>query len=228
MPKNKEKVDTLILSDLHLGFKFSRAQEIIETIKKYDFDRLILNGDIFEDLNFNRLQVEHWQVLSFLRRLSENKEVIWIVGNHDGRAETLSHLIGVNVYNKFVWWSGGKKFLAIHGHQFDRFMHENLFLSGIAEFFYFLIKRIETRNQLVSGWIRRTNRSWMRMSDDVARRALRYAKLRRVNYIFCGHTHIAMQEKDKKTNYYNSGCWIEYPANYITITKLKVTLHEFK
>lgn len=224
----KEQVDTLIVSDIHLGFKFSRAQELVETIKKYDFGRLIINGDIFEDLNFNRLQTEHWQVLSFLRKLSMSKPVIWIVGNHDGRAEILSHLMGIEVYNKFTWWSHGKKFLAIHGHQFDRFMHENLIISSIAEMIYFFIKRIEAKGKSISKWIRYNNRSWLRMSDDVAKRAIRYAKLRRVDYIFCGHTHIAKHQKSKRVEYYNSGCWTEYPANYITIARNRVKLHEVK
>ncbi|MFH1412519.1 MAG: UDP-2,3-diacylglucosamine diphosphatase [bacterium] len=228
MARKKEKVDTIIVSDIHLGFRFSRVKEFLEILKSYDFERLILNGDIFEDLNFNSLTTEHWQALSYLRQLSQAKKVIWIVGNHDGRAETLSHLIGVDVYTKFTWWSNGKKFLAIHGHQFDRFMHENIFISKIAEFIYIVIKRIESRSKLISGWIRKNNRNWLRISDDVAKRAARYAKLRRVNYIFCGHTHIAVHKKIKKIHYYNSGCWTEYPSNYITIKKSKVKLHEVK
>ena len=52
---------------------------------------------------------------------------------------------------------------------------------------------------------------------EVAKGAVRYARLRRIDCIFCGHTHIAMHKKVKKIDYYNSGSWIEYPANLITI-----------
>ncbi|MFH0951067.1 MAG: metallophosphoesterase [bacterium] len=226
---NKPKVDTLIVSDIHLGFHFSRAQDVLEVLKKFDFDQLILNGDIFDDLNFNRLSAEHWEVLSYLRQLSQSKNVIWIVGNHDGRSETLSHLLGIEFTNRFIWWSHGKKFIAIHGHQFDRFMHEDFILSSIAEFFYFkIIRRLESRARGFSRWIRRTNRSWQRNSEEVAKGAIRYARLRRAQFVFCGHTHMPWHKQSKKVQYFNSGCWIEYPAHYITIKGTQVKINEVK
>ena len=226
MAKKRPNIDTLIISDIHLGFRFSRAADVLKVLKGYNFEHLILNGDIFEDLNFNRLHSEHWEVLSYLRHLSKSKEVVWIVGNHDGRSETLSHLLGINFCNKYVWWSNGRKFLAIHGHQFDRFVSKNLIISSLADFLYILLKRLENKNQVISQWIRHHNRSWLRMSKDVARRAIHYARLRRVDCIFCGHTHQAYHLKSKKVEYYNSGCWTEYPANFITIKDGKIKLRE--
>lgn len=228
MSGKKIKVDTLIVSDIHLGFHFSRALDLVRTLQTYDFDRLILNGDIFDDLNFNRLPLEHWRALSYLRELSQSREVIWVIGNHDGRADILSHLIGVQVHQKYIWWSGDKKFLAIHGHQFDRLMTENVILSHLAELTYNFIRRIESNNRSISAWIKRANRSWLRLSQEVARGAMRYARLRRADYVFCGHTHVAMIKKNKTGQYYNSGSWIEYPANLITIKAGQIKIVEVK
>ena len=41
-----EKIDTLIVSDIHLGLDLSRPKKMLEAIDKYKFKRLILNGDI--------------------------------------------------------------------------------------------------------------------------------------------------------------------------------------
>ena len=39
---------TLLLSDLHIGFRFSRASDILRVLNLEKFDRLILVGDIFD------------------------------------------------------------------------------------------------------------------------------------------------------------------------------------
>src|SRR5215467_6264425 len=44
--------NTLILSDLHLGAETSHAREATSLLKEKRFERLILLGDIFADLNF--------------------------------------------------------------------------------------------------------------------------------------------------------------------------------
>ena len=49
-------IDTLILSDLHLGADMSRAREALRVLRRNKYRRLILLGDIFADLNFGRLK----------------------------------------------------------------------------------------------------------------------------------------------------------------------------
>ena len=51
--------DTIILSDLHLGSEVSRAGDALRLLKQCCFERLILLGDIFCDLNFGRLKRDH-------------------------------------------------------------------------------------------------------------------------------------------------------------------------
>src|SRR5438105_2323753 len=131
---------TLIISDLHLGSDLSRAREALAFLQSRKFSRLILLGDIFSDLNFRRLTKEHWRFLSYIRKLSNPRrkiEVVWVEGNHDhGLAEVMSHLVGVPVYQQYAWEESGKRNLAIHGHQFDRFVINNYFLSRVGEFLY--------------------------------------------------------------------------------------------
>jgi UDP-2,3-diacylglucosamine pyrophosphatase LpxH len=220
----KTKVDTLIISDIHLGFKFSRVAKLIAVLDGYRFKRLILNGDIFDDLNLTRLNSEHWEVLSLFRHLSKYAEVVWVIGNHDGRADILSRLIGVNVHNDYVWSAGKKKCLAIHGHQYDRFISQNPIISGLASVLFYFLKRFEGKNEIITDWIKKHNRSWLRLSDEVASGAIKYAKTRGANYVFCGHTHLARKLELSGIKYWNSGCWVESPSHLITLKGEQVVL----
>lgn len=230
MPKGgrKIKVDTIIISDIHLGFKFSRVEKIVEVLEGYRFNRLILNGDIFNGLNLKRLNSEHWAVLSLFRHLSKFSEVVWIVGNHDGRASVLSRLLGINVLNEYQWPAGSKKCLAIHGHQFDRFMSDDPILGKLAAGLFIFLKMFEGQSGFMTDWIKRNSRSWLRLSDEVAYKAIRYAKTKKVDYVFCGHTHLARTLELYGIKYWNSGCWVEHPAHMILIKGEEVTLKAIK
>ena len=224
----KTKVETVIVSDIHLGVKFSRVEKLVEVLESYDFDRLILNGDIFNGLNFKRLNSEHWAVLSLFRHLSKYKEVVWIVGNHDGGASLMSRLLGINVHSEYMWQAGRKKCLAIHGHQFDRFMSEDPILGKVAAALFIIIKIFEGKNQFMTDLIKRHSHSWLRLSDEVAYKAIRYAKAKGANYVFCGHTHLARTLELYGIKYWNSGCWVEHPSHLITLKGEEVKLVQIK
>ena len=119
----------MILSDLHLGSEVSRARDALRLLERHYFERLILLGDIFCDLNFGRLKKDHWRLLSYIRKLSNPKrgiEVVWVEGNHDhGLSLVMSHLVGIKVYQQYVWEYRGVRHVAVHGHQFDRFFTDN-------------------------------------------------------------------------------------------------------
>ena len=95
-------LDAVILSDLHLGSGNSEAKRVCEFLERIVegeliTPRLILNGDVFDSIDFRRLNKNHWKVLSLLRKLSDQIEIVWLAGNHDGSAEIISHLLGVIV-----------------------------------------------------------------------------------------------------------------------------------
>ena len=82
----KKETETLLISDIHLGSDLSRPDALLATLKQYTFRRLILLGDILDDMNFHRLPANHWELLAYLRTLCEperNIEVVWVEGNHD-------------------------------------------------------------------------------------------------------------------------------------------------
>jgi UDP-2,3-diacylglucosamine pyrophosphatase LpxH len=223
--------DTLILSDLHLGSEVCRARDATRMMMENSFRRLILLGDIFSDLNFGRLKKEHWKFLGYIRKLSNPKrgvEVIWVEGNHDhGLTNVMSHLVGVKVYQEYVWHYAGLKHMAIHGHQFDGFQVNNLKLSSIGTSLYLQLQKLDLKGKPFARLIDRLNTHWLRMSPKVASGALTHARERGVDRIFCGHTHAAMHAEQDGIQYYNSGGWTDSRATYLTVSTKGVEIHDY-
>ena len=222
--------DTLILSDLHLGAETSRAGGALRVLKENQFRRLILLGDIFADLNFRRLTKEHWKFLGYIRKLSNPKrgvEVIWVEGNHDhGLTEVMSHLVGVRVYQEYEWEYAGLRHLAIHGHQFDRLLANNLRLNYFGTLLYLQLQRLDVKGKPLARLIDRLNTRWLRLSSKVASGALFHARLHHVDRIFCGHTHEAVHEERDGHHYYNSGGWVDSVGTYLTIDEQGVQIQQ--
>jgi UDP-2,3-diacylglucosamine pyrophosphatase LpxH len=223
--------DTLILSDLHLGSELSRAREALTLLQSVRFKRLILLGDMFSDLNFRRLTKEHWQFLGYIRKLSNPKrkvEVVWVEGNHDhGLSNMMSHLVGVPVYQQYVWEFDGIRHLAIHGHQFDRFVVNNAFLSRFGEWAFQHLQKLDSKNKTFTRYLDRLNTRWLRLSDKVSDGALGYAKTGNASRVFCGHTHVALHRERDGIVYYNSGSWVDPRCTYITVDVEGVVIHEY-
>ncbi len=223
--------DTLLLSDVHLGSDISRAREALAVLDACSYRRLILLGDIFSDLNFARLNGDHWKFLSQIRKLSNRKrriEVVWVEGNHDqGLSKVMSHLVGIPVYQRYVWEFQGKRHLAIHGHQFDRFVANNAFISRVGELLFAQIQKLDHRNKTFSRYLDRINTRWLRLESKVAAGAIAYAKSGHIDRIFCGHTHVSARIERDGVEYYNTGCCIDARPTYITIGEEGVTIREY-
>ena len=223
--------NTLILSDLHLGAETSRAREATRVLKENRFERLILLGDIFADLNFARLTKEHWKFLGYIRKLSNPKrktEVVWVEGNHDhGLANIMSHLVGVRVYEDYEWEYRGLRHVAIHGHQFDGFQVNRVRLSRWGTSLYLQLQRMDFKSKPIARFIDRLNTRWLRMSEKVAAGALGYAWHRGADRIFCGHTHEAIAVERDGIEYYNSGGWVDSRLTYLTIDESGVQIHDY-
>src|SRR6266404_7506161 len=224
-------LDTVIISDLHLGSPISRAGDALHLLKSLDFKRLILLGDIFHDLNFARLSKEQWRFLGHIRKLSNPRhgiEVVWVEGNHDqGLTEVMSHLVGVPVYQHYAWEYEGKRHLAIHGHQFDRFVINNFLMSQIGQLFYLYLQKFDLKKKRFARYLDRLNTRWLRLSAKVADGALSYAKQGKAERIFCGHTHVPLSKERDGVEYYNSGAWVDSRCTYIAINQEGVVIHEY-
>ena len=224
--------DTLILSDLHLGSQLSRASDARDVLRQHRFQRLILLGDIFSDLNFARLTKEHWKFLSYIRKLSNPKrgiEIVWVEGNHDhGLSTVMSHLVGIRVFQEYAWDFAGHRHLAIHGHQFDRFVCNNLLLSRMNSFVHLQLQKLDFKSKAFSRLVDRLGTHWLRLSAKVCSGAVVHARMRGADRVFCGHTHKALFCERDGIEYYNTGSWTDTQPTFVTIGSEGVRIHEYQ
>jgi UDP-2,3-diacylglucosamine pyrophosphatase LpxH len=225
-----QEVDTFIVSDLHLGTDLSRPTALLATLQRYSFRRLILLGDILDDLNFSRLPRRHWDLLAYVRTLCKPDrqiEVIWVGGNHDRLLSRITrNFLGLPVRTRYEWTYEGKTFLAMHGHQFDPFIERHPLITASACFLYCAIQRLEKNHHRLSHFLKHSSKTWLKVSDLVAQGAAAYAMRRGVDGIFCGHTHLPLARMFDGVTYHNTGCWTEKPATFITVGGHGINLEE--
>ncbi len=231
-----ERINTLIVSDIHLGSRVSRAKECLRLIESYRlgkhewaFDRLILLGDIFDDMNFHRLKKHAWQLVSIFREITDeesNAEVVWVLGNHDELlVEMMASLVGITVHEEYEWVVNGKRNLAMHGQQFDKWIIKYPNISKVPSWMYDVIQQLDGPNQRVSRFVKDKSKQWLRINHAVAEGISRYARSRkqRIDYTFCGHTHLSEVIDFPQWNmtYYNTGCWTgKHAPTFVTIDLL--------
>jgi UDP-2,3-diacylglucosamine pyrophosphatase LpxH len=224
-------VDAVIISDLHLGSDNCQARSLcrlLERIADHELPatRLILNGDLFDSIDFRRLRKHHWKVLSLLRKLSDRIEIVWICGNHDGSAEVVSHLLGVAVEEEYVLTSGRRRILVLHGHVFDEFIDNHPVLTFLADCGYRLLQRLD-RTHAFAKLAKRGSKTFLRCTQAVEDRSVEYARRKGCSAACCGHTHVAREVRAGDVWYFNSGCWTELPCTYLTVADGDVRLHAF-
>ncbi len=225
----KNKTHTLIISDLHLGSKVSQPEKVLEFLKSFSFRKLILLGDVFDSLDFRHLSPESWELLNYIGKISPEKKVRWVKGNHDdGLSDVFGSLMNAQIYETYIWQFKQEKYLAMHGHQFDRFLVDNVFLSYVGTAAYDFIQRIDFSDKRLSHFVKRKSKGWLRLSQKVAEGAIAEARHRHARYVFCGHTHKAMQKVNgHHVKYYNSGCWTDAPCTFITIDEEDIRIGEY-
>ncbi|MFA6587481.1 MAG: UDP-2,3-diacylglucosamine diphosphatase [Patescibacteria group bacterium] len=226
------KIHTLLVSDLHLGSRLSRAEEFYNflasqqiTRHEYKFNQLILLGDIFNDLNFSKFGKFEWKIIGLIRRINDrrsNAKVVWIRGNHDSAIVNLmSQLVGVAVHEEFLCQIGEKKFLVMHGDQFDKWVNDWPYLSKIPTKIYNFIQKVDGKRHHLSRFIKDKSKTWLRINKSVAEGIIKYAKEKQyqVDGVLCGHTHISENFLQDGIMYYNTGCWTgEHDPTYIKIS----------
>lgn len=135
---------TLYVSDTHLGFRYSRARDLLRVLEREEYDRLILVGDIFDIQQARKrpyIDEYHTRVAKKLLKIARKKEVIYVLGNHDWDLVSVlpytKSFAGVRLCKYYSYWTNrdGKPIHVgcIHGHQFDNIPRH---LAIVGDFFY--------------------------------------------------------------------------------------------
>ena len=215
----------LIISDTHIGSRFYKKEELLRLLRTKKYDQLILNGDIIEFLKGPTFTTI---ALDILRAIDPNKEVIYIVGNHD---TAIANLIGQEFMNvKFVreysFQEGGRSFRIEHGDKYETGLVHRRYIMKIISTFQDMIER--TFGLDLSTWItnlKLKKRKLKRLWDIIDHN-------NDIDALIIGHTHIPeviiwIDENEKIKTYVNTGDWVQH-ATYVEIEDGVIRLRNFE
>ena len=221
------KHQAIIVSDLHLGTKDSKAEEFIEFIDKHPTDLLILNGDIIDGWALNRgtkWKKQHTKVISKLLQLSNKTRIIWIRGNHDEFIQEFigTHLGAIEIREDYKLDINNtmESYYIFHGDVIDVFITKYKWLSKIGsvgyDFALWLNRIYNTYRKWrklpyisISQKIKESVKVATNYVNDFEVTALSMATKKGCNGVICGHIHQPADRMIDGKRYLNSGDWIE-------------------
>ena len=229
----RRPLDLLVLSDIHLGYRGCRADELLAYLKTVEPKRVVLNGDIIDIWQFSKSfwPESHLKVLRRLLKFAQRgTPVHYVTGNHDEalRRYTLFILGHVELVDRLELDIDGRRTWFLHGDAFDALIATPRWLQWIGTLSYDGIS-------FVSAWLNRL-RSWFGLpgisparyfKENLASAGRHIARFEEVcarmaaergcDTVVCGHIHAANkrlyqvpQGSDvKEVLYLNSGDWVE-------------------
>jgi len=211
----------LIISDCHLCAANCQIDILINVLEKHksNIELLVINGDLFDSLD-KRIPKKHWKFLNLIRKLSDDIDIYWVLGNHDKpHPEIIASILGITAVDHFQFRSGGNTFFCIHGDEFDDFITKNKFITWLADKFYQFLQYIDT-SHFLAKFSKKTSKTFLRCKDKIKEKSLN--KYGHEGIVVTGHTHFA--ENDGK--YINCGCFTELPCSYVLIQNGEISLIE--
>jgi UDP-2,3-diacylglucosamine pyrophosphatase LpxH len=240
------KYQAIIVSDLHLGTKDSKAEEFIEFIESHPTDLLILNGDIVDGWALNRgtkWKKQHTKVISKLLHLSNTTRIIWIRGNHDEFIQEFigTHLGAIEIREDYKLDIDNtmESYYIFHGDVIDVFITKYKWLSKIGavgyDFALWLNRVYNTYRKWrklpyisISQKIKESVKVATNYVNDFEVTALSMATKKGCDGVICGHIHQPADRMINGKRYLNSGDWIENMSAICIDNIGKIYLYESK
>lgn len=227
--RKKRKVDTVIISDVHLGTYGCHAKELLRYLKSIEPGRLILNGDIIDMWQFSTRYwpKAHMQVIKHITGLmTRNTKVIYLTGNHDEMLRKFAGLrIGsFQIDNKVLLKLNSKRAWVFHGDVFDITMKHARWIAKLGAIGYdtlilinaavnHLLERLGRPKVSLSKQIKDSVKTALSFIDNFEQTAADIAIDNGYDYVVCGHIHKPSKRKiiteKGSVIYLNSGDWVE-------------------
>lgn len=218
---------TIWLSDIHLGTRGCQAEMLLDFLKHTESDRLYLVGDIVDGWRLKKSwywpQAHNDVVQKVLRRARKGTQVILVPGNHDEAFREFVGLQfgGVTILEDTIHETAdGKRYLVIHGDQFDAVVRYAKWLAFVGDSAYTFLLWLNTvvnkvRRKLgfpywsLSAYLKHKTKKAVEFIGDYETALTDEARRRQVDGVICGHIHHAEMRDMDGVLYVNDGDWVE-------------------
>lgn len=221
---------TIFISDIHLGSKGCKAEQLNSFLKANTAKKLYLIGDIVDGW---KIQQNKWAwrqahtnvVRRILGHAKHGTQVYYVAGNHD---EFLRPMIPygisfgrIQIANQFTHNGiDGKKYLVVHGDLFDGITRLAPWISFLGDKAYDILLVLNTT---VNRWRHKLGFGYWSLSQFLKHRVKRavdfifhfernlidYGRKRGFDGVICGHIHKAEIKTTDGFIYMNDGDWVE-------------------
>lgn len=225
---SKIKYNTVIISDCHLGSRGSQAKKLFEFLDSFSTKRLILNGDIIDGWRLKKdfyFPQSHLDVIRKIMKMAKKgTEVIYVTGNHDEFLRNITDMnvefSNIKIVDKYELNILDKKYLVVHGDNFDLIMQNYKWLAFIGDSLYTILIKL---NRFINWFRNKTNMKGWSLSKYIKRKVKSasnyigkyeviladYAKKNNYDGVICGHIHKPENKVIDGIHYLNSGDWVE-------------------
>jgi UDP-2,3-diacylglucosamine pyrophosphatase LpxH len=217
---------SVFISDVHLGTRWSKAEELASFLSSIRCEKLYLVGDIIDGWklrNNPRWPQSHNRVIRKILKMAKRSEVFYITGNHDEFVDEFEgyDFGGIRICKKTSHITAdNRRFMVIHGDEFDvvvKYRKWLAFLGDTAYTFALYLNDILTwiRSRLglpywsLSQYLKHRVKDAVAFVGDFEETLL--AETRKENHhgVICGHIHRPTIRNIEDTVYCNSGDWVE-------------------
>jgi len=221
------KVNSLFISDIHLGHRGSRANELLAFLAEVDARNIFVIGDLVDFWALGRSVCwpqAHQDVLKTLvDRARSGVRVVYVPGNHDEAAREFAgmNICGIEIRRQHVHVTAeGQRMLLLHGDEFDAAVRCGRLRIRLGSVAYSIALRVNhliyrARRALglsewsLTAWLKRrvaNARAYIALFEEAAAVAARRAGC---HGIVCGHIHHAAVRRIDGVLYCNDGDWVE-------------------
>ncbi len=222
------KVRSVFISDIHLGTRACQAERLLDFLREHPAEQIFLIGDIIDFWAMSRgicwTPAQNTVVQKLLRRARHGERVVFIPGNHD---EALREYCGtvfgdIAVLDEVVHETAdGRRFLLIHGDQFDQVTRHHRWVAVLGDKAYDLLVSINLylswlRRKLgrpgywsLAGFAKRKVKKALNFIFDFEESAVHHARERGLDGVICGHIHWAQMREIDGLSYINCGDWVD-------------------
>jgi UDP-2,3-diacylglucosamine pyrophosphatase LpxH len=226
-PARQKHYRSIFLSDIHLGTRGCNAAFLLDFLSATSCERLYLVGDVVDGWRLKKSWYWHPEFDEVVRALLEKArtgtQVIYIPGNHDEmfRDWLGLELQGIRLQGEAVHVAAdGRRFLVIHGDEFDGVIRYAKFLAHLGDWAYdwaLVLNRVfnAARRRLgypywsLSAWLKRQVKEAVKAIDRFEVALAGEARRRGLEGVICGHIHHAEMRPVQGILYMNDGDWVE-------------------
>jgi UDP-2,3-diacylglucosamine pyrophosphatase LpxH len=226
----KAHYKTVFISDLHLGAKPCKSEQLSKFLSSFTCEELYLVGDILDGWQMAKgksfFPQEHVNVIrKLLTKAKKGTKIYYVIGNHDDFLRQYSdilHTVGnISVANEFLFTSIiGKKYLVTHGDLYDAVVLYHEWVAKFGDTLYnslvwmnTILNKIRSRYNLeywsLSGFLKTKVKGALEFMYAFEDLVTKEAKKRSLDGVICGHIHHPMRKIVNEVEYWNDGDWTE-------------------